>query len=59
MRKAKIRKWTVTLTVVNDIRGMHGSLTKCTSGARIKEIIRDEINNWRDLRAKNIVVKKA
>ncbi len=45
------RTWKVTLTVVNDIRHIHGSLTRLIPGARIKEIIRDEIDNRRDLKA--------
>jgi hypothetical protein len=56
--KPKKRTWKVTLTVVNDIRGIGGSLTKLISGRRLKFIISDEINNWRDLEAKNIKVEK-
>ena len=56
---SRVKKWKVSLTVVSDI-GVHpGTLTKHAAAWRIKEIIRDEIDNWRDLTAKNIVVKKA
>jgi hypothetical protein len=59
--KAKKRTWKVTLTVVNDISWMRprrGTLTKLVSAWKIKDIIRDEVDNWRDLKAKNIKVKK-
>jgi len=60
--KVKKRVWKVTLTVVNDISWMgkrRGTLTKLVTGWRIKDIIRDEIDSWRDLKVKKIKAKKA
>jgi hypothetical protein len=60
--KAKKRVWKITLIVVNDISWMgkrRGTLTKLVTGWRIKDIIRDEIDSWRDLKVKKIKAKKA
>jgi hypothetical protein len=57
-KRPKRQSWEVTMTVVNDIRGINGTLTRLVPKKRIKDIIRDEINNWRDLEARHIKLKK-
>lgn len=56
--KPRLRKWKVTLIVVNDIRGFGGSLTKLVPGWRIKQIIKEAIDEWRDLESKSVKIKK-
>lgn len=56
--KFRIRKWKVSLTVVNDIRGIRGSVTKFVPSWRIKQIIDGAIEEWRDLEAKHVKMKK-
>ena len=47
----------VTMTVCNDISGIPGTLTTLIPAERIKQIISDEVNNWRDLKVESIEVK--
>lgn len=47
----------VTMTICNDISGISGTLTRLIPTERIKQIISDEVNNWRDLKVEDIKVE--
>ena len=44
----------VTMTIINDIGTIPGTRTRLIPVERIRQIIVDEVNNWRDLKVEKI-----